>query len=65
MATMVPTPKILNTSLTGIRSSWFLKNNMAPNVTTVINRRYQTSNPSFRVINLPSIAVKPAKKTAI
>ena len=65
MATITPTPKILSTSLKGIRNSCFLKYKIAPSVTTVIKSLNQTSNPSFSVINLPKIAVKPAKKTAI
>ena len=65
MATITPTPKIFKISLKGIRTNCFLKNKMGPKVTTVIKSRYQTNNPSFSVINLPSIAVKPAKKTAI
>ena len=65
MATMAPVPKIFNKSLKGIRNNCFLKYKIPPSVITVIKRRNQTSNPSFSVINLPSIAVKPAKKTAI
>jgi hypothetical protein len=33
-------------------------------VTEVIRSRYQTSNPSFRLINLPKMLVNPARKTA-
>ena len=65
MATITPTPKIFNASLKGIRINCFRKNKIAPKVTTVIKSRYQTNNPSFSIINLPSMAVKPAKKTAI
>ena len=34
-------------------------------MTTVMNKRYQTSRPSLSLINIPRIAVKPARKTAI
>ena len=65
MATIIPTPNILSISLNAIRFSSFLKYKMAPNVATVMNNLNHTSNPSFSVISLPNMAVKPARKTAI
>ena len=64
MATMAPTPKILTRSFNATRFNSFFKNKIKPSVITVMNKRYQTRSPSLSVINLPNMAVNPAKKTA-
>lgn len=65
MATISPTPNIFPISLNDIRFSSFLKYKIAPRVATVIKSLNHTSNPSFNVMSLPSMPVKPARKTAI
>ena len=55
----------LNICFTGMRKDFFEKINVKERKTTVKNMRYQTNNTAFNSINLPKMAVKPARKTPI
>ena len=59
-----PTKEILIISVTKIFFIFFKNPNKTHMVTAVNNNLYQTIIPSFIVMSLPNIPVKPAKKTA-